>query len=425
MGKRAASSAPGRGDVNPLSGQAYSSRYFEILTKRRQLPCWEHREHIVKMVKENQSCVLIGETGSGKTTQVPQFLVDAGYTSKGCIAVTQPRRVAAMSVAARVAQEMDVELGTQVGYLIRFEDTTSEQTVLKYMTDGMLLRECMSDPLMSKYSVIILDEAHERTLSTDILFGLLKEVLVKRPELRCLVMSATLEAERFQAYWDDAPLLKVSGRMFQVETFFALKPEKDYVEAAIDVCVMIHQHEGPGDILLFLTGEEEIEHAVYEIWERGDNGTDNLVVLPLYSSLQMQQQRKVFPPAPEGKRKVIVATNIAETSITIDGVVFVVDPGLFKMKLYNPRTHVDSLLVSPISKASSMQRAGRAGRTRPGKCFRLYTLDAFDKELPESTHPEIVRSNLCSVVLTLAKLGIYDIVHFDFMDPPADRKSVV
>lgn len=408
---------PAPGEKNPLTGKKFSDQFFDILATRKRLPCWEVRDDVVDAVKNNQSVVLIGETGSGKTTQVPQFLVDAGYTSKGLIAVTQPRRVAAMSVAARVAQEMDVTLGEQVGYLIRFEDMTSDKTQLKYLTDGMLLRECMSDPLMSKYSVIILDEAHERTLSTDILFGLLKEVLAKRPDLRCMVMSATLEAEKFQSYWDDAPLLRVSGRMFPVETFFSLKPEKDYVEAAVDVCVAIHSHEGPGDVLLFLTGEEEIEYACSEIWARtGDEG-EGLDVLPLYSSLPMQQQRKVFPPA-KGKRKIIVATNIAETSITIDGVVYVVDPGLFKQKLYNPRTHVDSLLVSPISKASAMQRAGRAGRTRPGKCFRLYTPATFESELPESTHPEIIRSNLCQVVLTLLKLGIQDLVHFDFMEAP-------
>jgi len=408
---------PRKGDSNPLTGKPYSSRFFQILDKRQQLPCWDMRDEVVQMVRGHQSSVLIGETGSGKTTQVPQFLLQAGYGADGLIAVTQPRRVAAMSVAARVAQEMDVELGGEVGYLIRFEDVTSEKTVLKYMTDGMLLRECMSDPLMKRYSAVVLDEAHERTLATDILFGLLKDTLAKRPELRCLVMSATLEAEKFQEYWDAAPLLRVSGRMFPVETFFALKPEKDYVEAAIDVCVLIHANEGPGDILLFLTGEEEIEHACAEIDARANNG--DLIVLPLYSSLPMQQQRRVFPPAPEGQRKVVVATNIAETSLTIDGVVFVVDPGLFKQKLYNPRTHVDSLLVSPISKASAMQRAGRAGRTQPGKCFRLYTTDSFEKELPESTYPEIIRSDLSSVVITLKKLGIDDIVHFDFMEPPS------
>lgn len=409
---------PTKGDKNPLTGQPYSSRFFDILEKRQKLPCWERQDEVVRMVKEHQSSVLIGETGSGKTTQVPQFLLGAGYAASGLIAVTQPRRVAAMSVASRVAHEMDVELGAQVGYLIRFEDVTSDRTLIKYMTDGMLLRECMSDPMMSRYSVVVLDEAHERTLSTDILFGLLKEVLAKRPDLRCLVMSATLEAERFQDYWGSAPCLRVSGRMFPVETFFSMRPEKDYVESAIDVCVLIHTTEGEGDVLLFLTGEEEIEYACAEIASRCED-SNSLLVLPLYSTLPMQQQKRVFHPPRAGQRKIIVATNIAETSLTIDGVVYVVDPGLFKQKLYNPRTHADSLLVSPISKASAMQRAGRAGRTKPGKCFRLYTLTTFDTELPESTHPEIVRSNLSSVVITLKKLGIEDLVHFDFMEPPS------
>eukprot|EP00931_Biecheleriopsis_adriatica_P109528 TRINITY_DN83790_c0_g1_i1.p1 TRINITY_DN83790_c0_g1~~TRINITY_DN83790_c0_g1_i1.p1 ORF type:complete len:711 (+),score=145.11 TRINITY_DN83790_c0_g1_i1:35-2134(+) len=410
------------GDKNWLNDRPYSNKFFEILKSRRKLPCWGMREDVVKMVKSSQSSVLIGETGSGKTTQVPQFLLAA--LGSGKIAVTQPRRVAAMSVAARVAQEMDVELGQEVGYLIRFEDMTSENTRLKYMTDGMLLRECQMDPLMSQYSAVILDEAHERTLATDLLFGLLKEVLQKRPELRCLVMSATLEAEKFQDYWSDAPLLRVPGRMFPVETFFTLRAEKDYVSAAVEVCCLINAHEGPGDILCFLCGEEEIETACAEIDARSQESGVAALVLPLYSSLPMNQQRRVFPPAPEGTRKIIVSTNIAETSLTIDGVVYVVDPGLFKQMLYNPRTHVESLLVSPISKASAMQRAGRAGRTRPGKCFRLYTLETFEKELPESTYPEIIRSNLSSVVISLKKLGVDDIVHFDFMEPPSPESMM-
>lgn len=409
------------GDKSWLTGRPYSKQFFDILSKRRRLPCWEMRDDVVKMVRANQSSVLIGETGSGKTTQVPQFLLAAvgSELGSGKIAVTQPRRVAAMSVAARVAQEMDVELGQEVGYNIRFEDMTGENTRLKYMTDGMLLRECQADPLMSQYAAVVLDEAHERTLATDLLFGLLKEVLQKRPELRCLVMSATLEAEKFQDYWDGAPLLRVPGRMFPVETFFTLRPEKDYVSAAVEVCCQINAHEGPGDILLFLCGEEEIETACAEIEGRAEETGLSTLVLPLYSSLPMNQQRRVFPLAPEGTRKIVVSTNIAETSLTIDGVVYVIDPGLFKQMLYNPRTHVESLLVSPVSKASAMQRAGRAGRTRPGKCFRLYTLETWDKELPESTYPEIVKANLSSVVISLKKLGVDDIVHFDFMEPPA------
>eukprot|EP00971_Amphidinium_carterae_P114686 2272002-Amphidinium_carterae.1 len=422
MGRPQRSRSPtGHNKLNPLNGKPFSERYKELLRVRQKLPCWASKDKAIQMVESSQTTLLIGETGSGKTTQVPQFLLS--YAQTGIIAVTQPRRVAAMSVASRVAQELDVELGAEVGYLIRFEDVTSEATKLKYMTDGMLLRECMSDPLMRNYSLIVLDEAHERTLSTDILFGLLKEVLAKRPELRCLVMSATLESQKFQAYWSNAPLLQVPGRVFPVETFFSLHAQKDYVEAAVETCVQIHNYEGPGDILLFLTGEEEIEQAAFQIQDRCSDDT-KVVVLPLYSSLPMHLQRRVFPPDKDGRRKVIVATNIAETSLTIDGVVYVVDPGLFKQNLYNPRTHSESLLVSAISRASAMQRAGRAGRTRPGKCFRLYTKESFEGDLPETNIPEMMRSNLCSVVLTLKKLGIEDIVHFDFMEPPTPESMM-
>lgn len=377
-------------------------------------------------------------SGSGKTTQIPQFLLDTGYATQGqtAVACTQPRRVAATSIAARVAEEMDVELGQQVGYTIRFEDVSDPHaTVLRFVTDGMLLREAMSDPLLTRYSVIVLDEAHERTLATDVIMGLLMEVLPKRTkdseegELKLVVMSATLDAAKFQSYFHDAPLLKVPGRTHPVETFYTAKPERNYVEAAIRTTIHIHQCEGPGDILVFLTGEQEIEQACDEIREQAQGlGKDlpELVVLPLYSSLTPQQQRKIFLAAPGPRvpggppgRKVVVSTNIAETSLTIDGIVYVVDPGFSKQKVYNPRIRVESLLVSPISRASAKQRAGRAGRTRPGKCYRLYTEKSFYEDLQETTYPEILRSKMSNVVLTLKKLGIDDLVHFDFMDPPA------
>lgn len=421
------------GKINPFTGEPFSQRYFDILKVRRDLPVHAQREEFLKIYHSTQIMVFVGETGSGKTTQIPQFALydEIPQVYGKQVACTQPRRVAAMSVAQRVADEMDVKLGEEVGYTIRFEDRTGPNTVLKYMTDGMLLREAMHDPRLEKYSCIILDEAHERTLATDILMGLLKTIAERRRDLKIIVMSATLDAEKFQSYFNDAPLLAVPGRTHPVEIYYTPEYQQDYLESAIRTVLQIHATEGEGDILLFLTGEEEIEDACRKISLEGDElireaNCGPLAVYPLYGSLPPSQQQKIFSPAPEPirpggpkGRKVVIATNIAETSLTIDGIVYVVDPGFSKQKVYNPRIRVESLLVAPISKASAQQRAGRAGRTRPGKCFRLYTEEAFKKELNEQSYPEILRSNLANTVLELKKLGIDDLVHFDFMDPPA------
>lgn len=421
------------GPNNAFSGQPLSSQYFNILKTRRNLPVHQQRDEFLQMYQKSQFLVFVGETGSGKTTQIPQFVLfdDQPHIQRKLVACTQPRRVAAMSVAQRVANEMDVKLGDEVGYSIRFEDVTSQQTILKYMTDGMLLREAMNDNNMSRYSTIILDEAHERTLATDTLMGLLKEVAQRRPDLKIVIMSATLDAQKFQSYFNDAPLLAVPGRTHPVEIYYTPEPERDYVEASLRTVLQIHASEPEGDILLFLTGEEEIEDACRKISLEADElvreaDAGPMKVYPLYGTLPPQQQQRIFDPAPPPRRpggapgrKCIVSTNIAETSLTIDGIVYVVDPGFSKQKVYNPRIRVESLLVSPISKASAQQRAGRAGRTRPGKCFRLYTEGAFKKELIETTYPEVLRSNLSSTVLDLKKLGIDDLVHFDLMDPPA------
>ncbi|GJQ10468.1 hypothetical protein GpartN1_g2259.t1 [Galdieria partita] len=416
--------------VNKYTGKPYSEKYYELLKVRKALPIYERKEEFLKIVKESKVVVLVGDTGSGKTTQVPQFILEEGFLEKNkMIVCTQPRRVAAMSVSQRVADELDVPLGETVGYTIRFEDVTSSKTILKYATDGMLLREAMSDPQLSRYSFIILDEAHERTLATDILMGILKTVVRQREDLKLVIMSATLDAGKFQDYFSrdpeyplTVPLLNVPGRVYPVEVYYTPEPEKDYLEAAIRTVIQIHANEPLGDILLFLTGEEEIE----ETCKRLNQDIPLLVkdpkpfrILPLYSSLPPSAQQRVFEPPPSNGRKIIVATNIAETSLTIDGVVYVIDPGFSKQKIYDPRVRVESLLVSPISKASAKQRAGRAGRTRPGKCFRLFTEQTFKKDLIETTYPEILRSNLANVVLTLKKLGVDDLVHFDFMDPPA------
>ncbi|KAG9047075.1 DEAH-box ATP-dependent RNA helicase prp43 [Tulasnella sp. UAMH 9824] len=428
------------GEINPFTKKPLTPAYKKILESRKKLPVFAQIQDFYDMYTKNQIIVMIGETGSGKTTQIPQFCVysDLPHAKGKMIACTQPRRVAAMSVAQRVAAEMDVELGKQVGYTIRFEDMTEAGTTfLKYMTDGMLLREAMNDPTLSRYSTVILDEAHERTLATDILMGLLKDIARNRSDLKIIVMSATLDALKFQKYFGSpdkpAPLLKVPGRTFAVETFYTQEPEPDYVEAAIRTVLMIHHAEEPGDILLFLTGEEEIEDACRRIRAEAEDlerqhpdTVGPLTCVPLYASLPPREQQKIFQPAPGPKtpdgppgRKCVVSTNIAETSLTIDGIVYVVDPGFVKSKVYNPRIRVESLLVAPISKASALQRAGRAGRTRPGKCFRLYTEKDFMKELEEQTYPEILRSNLANTVLELMKLGVKDLVHFDYMDAPA------
>lgn len=412
------------GPNNFFTGRPFSQQYYVILEQRRRLPVYKQRDDFLNLLRENQIVCLSGETGSGKTTQIPQFIAFdlMPHRKNQMVACTQPRRVAAMSVAQRVAEEMDVPLGDQVGYTIRFEDCSGPKTVLKYLTDGMLLREAMHDPLLSRYACLILDEAHERTLSTDILMGLIKEIIPKRPDLKIVIMSATLDAEKFQKYFNQSPLISIPGRTFPVEIFYSQQPEKDYLESAIRTAVQIHATEEPGDILVFLTGEEEIEDACRKIREDAapyHKERGELLVVPLYSSLPPTAQRRIFDSAPAGGRKCVVATNIAETSITIDGVVYVIDPGFAKQKVYNPRIRVESLLVSPISKASAQQRAGRAGRTRPGKAFRLYTEASFHKDLQENTYPEILRSNLGNVVLQLKRLGIDDLVHFDFMDPPA------
>ncbi|XP_068179262.1 pre-mRNA-splicing factor ATP-dependent RNA helicase DHX16 [Antennarius striatus] len=396
---------------------------------RRSLPIFPYREDLLAAIHEHQVLVIEGETGSGKTTQIPQYLMEDGYTKGGMkIGCTQPRRVAAMSVAARVAQEMSVKLGNEVGYSIRFEDCTSERTLLKYMTDGMLLREFLTEPDLASYSVVIIDEAHERTLHTDILFGLIKDIARFRPDLKVLVASATLDTERFSCFFDDAPVFRIPGRRFPVDVFYTKAPEADYLEACVVSVLQIHVTQPQGDILVFLTGQEEIEACCEMLQDRCrrlGSKIAELLVLPIYANLPSDMQAKIFNPTPPGARKVVVATNIAETSLTIDGIIYVIDPGFCKQKSYNARTGMESLIVTPCSRASANQRAGRAGRVAAGKCFRLYTAWAFKHEMEETTVPEIQRTNLGNVVLLLKSLGINDLVHFDFMDPPPHETLVL
>ncbi|KAF8440863.1 pre-mRNA splicing factor [Boletus edulis BED1] len=397
-------------------------RIKTIEETRKSLPVYTYREELLDAIKEHQVLIVVAETGSGKTTQLPQYLHEAGYTAGGLkIGCTQPRRVAAMSVAARVAEEMGTKVGYEVGYSIRFEDCTSDKTVLKYMTDGMLMREFLTEPDLAGYSALIIDEAHERTLSTDILFALVKDIARFRPELRLLISSATMDAEKFSEYFDGAPVFYVPGRRYPVDIHYTPQPEANYLHAAITTVFQIHTTQPKGDILVFFTGQDEIEAAQENLQETAralGNKIAELIICPIYANLPSDMQAKIFEPTPPGARKVVLATNIAETSITIDGVVFVIDPGFVKQNVYNPRTGMSSLVVVPCSRASANQRAGRAGRVGPGKAFRLYTKWAFSNELEENTVPEIQRTNLGMTVLLLKSLGINNFMEFEFMDPP-------
>uniref|UniRef100_A0A8C5AWK2 RNA helicase n=1 Tax=Gadus morhua TaxID=8049 RepID=A0A8C5AWK2_GADMO len=419
----------GRGQGAEAGLSQAEIRKESIQEVRRLLPIFPYREDLLAAIDQHQILVIEGETGSGKTTQIPQYLMEAGYTKGGLkIGCTQPRRVAAMSVAARVAEEVGAKLGNEVGYSIRFEDCTSERTILKYMTDGMLLREFLTEPDLATYSVVIIDEAHERTLHTDILFGLIKDIARFRSDLKVLVASATLDTERFSCFFDDAPVFRIPGRRFPVDIFYTKAPEADYLEACVVSVLQIHVTQPIGDVLVFLTGQEEIEACCEMLQERCrrlGSKISELLVLPIYANLPSDMQAKIFNPTPPGARKVVVATNIAETSLTIDGIIYVIDPGFCKQKSYNARTGMESLIVTPCSRASANQRAGRAGRVAAGKCFRLYTAWAFKHEMEESTVPEIQRTNLGNVVLLLKSLGINDLIHFDFMDPPPHETLVL
>jgi ATP-dependent RNA helicase DHX8/PRP22 len=394
---------------------------MSIKEQRESLPVYRFRSELIKAVRENQLLIVVGETGSGKTTQLTQYLAEAGFANNGMIGCTQPRRVAAMSVAKRVAEEVGCQLGEEVGYTIRFEDCTSPRTKIKYMTDGMLQREVLMDPDLKRYSAIMLDEAHERTIATDVLFALLKKTLKRRPDLKVIVTSATLDADKFSEYFNQCPIFSIPGRTFPVEIMYSREPESDYLDAALVTVMQIHLTEPPGDILLFLTGQEEIDTSCEILYERMKAlgpGVPELIILPVYSALPSEMQSRIFDPAPPGSRKVVIATNIAETSITIDHIYYVIDPGFVKQNAYDPKLGMDSLVVTPISQAQARQRSGRAGRTGPGKCFRLYTEAAFQSEMLPTSIPEIQRQNLSHTILMLKAMGINDLLHFDFMDPP-------
>ncbi|CAD5195933.1 unnamed protein product [Musa acuminata subsp. malaccensis] len=428
----------------PSSSSGFGHSSLE--RQRQRLPVFKYRDAILYLVENHATTIIVGETGSGKTTQIPQYLKEAGWAEGGrVVACTQPRRLAVQSVASRVAEEMGVKIGEEVGYTIRFEDQTNPSvTVIKFLTDGVLIREMMDDPLLTKYSVIMVDEAHERSLSTDMLLGLLKKIQRRRPELRIIISSATIEAKSMSTFFqarkkdlrhaaeDSVPshlpaVLSVEGKGYTVEIHYVEEPVPDYLQAAVGTVLSINDKEPAGDILVFLTGQDDIDAAVKLLREDTQDDrrrTSGLLVLPLYSGLSRVDQDLVFAPTPKGKRKVVISTNIAETSLTLEGVVYVVDSGFSKQRFYNPISDIESLVVTPISKASARQRAGRAGRIQPGKCFRLYTEEYFLKEMPTEGIPEMQRSNLVSCVIQLKALGIDNILGFDWLASPPPEAMV-
>ncbi|AEE84050.1 unnamed protein product [Arabidopsis thaliana] len=431
---------------NLASSSSSSYGYANIEKQRQRLPVYKYRTEILYLVENHATTIIVGETGSGKTTQIPQYLKEAGWAEGGrVIACTQPRRLAVQAVSARVAEEMGVNLGEEVGYTIRFEDhTTSGVTSVKFLTDGVLIREMMEDPLLTKYSVIMIDEAHERSISTDILLGLLKKIQRRRPELRLIISSATIEAKTMSNFFNSskkrhAPegstpgpklepaILSVEGRGFSVKIHYVEEPVSDYIRSVVSTILLINEREPPGDVLVFLTGQEDIETAIKLLEEEAHSNQKNssgLLPLPLYSGLSRSEQELIFTPTPRGKRKVILSTNIAETSLTLEGVVYVIDSGFSKQKFYNPISDIESLVVAPISKASARQRSGRAGRVRPGKCYRLYTEDYFLNQMPGEGIPEMQRSNLVSTVIQLKALGIDNILGFDWPAPPSSEAMI-
>src|SRR2546427_2700097 len=385
------------------------------------LPINARRDDICAALERHPVVIVCGETGSGKTTQLPKMLLEMGRGKNARIGHTQPRRIAARSVATRIAEELGTELGGLVGCKVRFHDQVGPHTALKLMTDGILLAETQGDRELREYDSIILDEAHERSLNIDFLLGYVKRLVARRPELRVVVTSATIDAERFSRHFDGAPVIEVSGRLYPVELRYrpvggdAEDTTRDEEEAALADAVDELCREGPGDVLVFLSGEREIRDAADTLRRRG---LRNLELLPLYARLSAAEQDRVFKPA--GARRVVLATNVAETSLTVPRIRYVVDTGFARIKRYSYRQKVEMLRVEPISQAAARQRAGRCGRVANGVCIRLYSEEDFAKR-PAFTDPELLRSSLASVILRAKSLGLGDVEEFPFLDPPAPR----
>ncbi|XP_046974340.1 probable ATP-dependent RNA helicase DHX35 [Vanessa cardui] len=437
--------------VNPNADSALSidsdaksnfvyNRYHHLPfeAQRKKLPVFQYRNHILYLLEKFQTLVLIGETGCGKSTQVPQYLYEIGHR----VCVTQPRVAAALSLACRVADERGVQLGDEVGYSAAMTSMRTPETGIVFMTEGVLLREMFASPLLMQYSCIVLDEVHERSQLTDVLMGLLKKIAKKRKNLKIVVSSATMDADFLKEYFNindgkttkrsSSVIMSMVGRTYPIDIFYVEEPVPDYVKATVDTVIKIHENQPFGDILAFLTSQEEIltaldtleqyakennEKNVYRKTFPSGIAAANLSVLPMYGSLPHYKQIKVFQTADRNVRKVVLATNIAETSVTINGVVYVIDSGFHKLPHFDPAVGVESVSVCPVSRQNATQRSGRAGRTCPGKCYRLYTEEAY-WALIESVPPEMCRSDLSAVLLQLRALGIHNILRFTFPTPP-------
>jgi ATP-dependent helicase HrpA len=386
------------------------------------LPVIERREEIAQAIQDNQVIILCGETGSGKTTQLPKICLELGRGVEGLIGHTQPRRIAARTVATRIAEELDSELGDTVGYKVRFHDQVkADQSYIKLMTDGILLAETQNDKFLNQYDTIIIDEAHERSLNIDFLLGYLKQLLPKRPDLKLIITSATIDTERFSKHFDDAPVIEVSGRTYPVEMRYrpSLENEEgeqgyDFVGSIVDAVDELCK-AGPGDILVFLSGEHDIRVVSDALRKTQPPQTE---VLPLFARQSAAEQNKVFKTG--GHRRIVLATNVAETSLTVPGIRYVVDPGYARISRYSVRNKVQRLPIEKVSKSSANQRAGRCGRVAAGICIRLYDEDDFNSR-PDFTDPEILRTNLASVILQMISLRLGDPAKFPFINPPPQK----
>jgi ATP-dependent helicase HrpA len=401
-----------------------------------ELPVSQRREEILAAVRDHQVVIVAGETGSGKTTQLPKVCLELGRGVHGVIGHTQPRRIAARTVAERIAEELATPLGAAVGYKVRFTDQASDDTLVKVMTDGILLAEIQQDRMLHRYDTLIIDEAHERSLNIDFILGYLKQLLPRRPDLKVIITSATIDPLRFARHFGDAPVVEVSGRTYPVEVRYRPVVEdaaddagedtrrdadvvRDQTQAICDAVTELRA-EGPGDILVFLSGEREIRDTADALARLPVRAADPLEILPLYARLSAAEQHRVF--APHGGRRVVLATNVAETSLTVPGIRYVVDPGTARISRYSHRLKVQRLPIEPISQASANQRKGRCGRTSDGVCIRLYSEEDFASR-PEFTDPEILRTSLASVILQMAALGLGDVAAFPFVEPP-DRRNI-